>query len=135
MSAEQGDSVRELTPAHNLNKQTNKQYSLPNFCYLEVKNVLINNGKVLFWIWYNLSLLTENVKFSKIARIFVFHPGDKNSLDLDSGGPKVYPQFFVWKSEVFFFKGSLITPPSTDTPNFIFVIKQGGLGKTLEVYT
>ena len=23
----------------------------------------------------------------------------------------------------------------TDTPNYIFIIKQGGLGKTLEVYT
>ena len=54
-----------------------------------------------------------NVTFSKLARICVFHPRDKNSLDMDSGGPKDHPQFFVCKSEVFLFKGSLITSPNT----------------------
>ena len=75
----------------------------------------INNGKALFRIWYNLSLSAENVKFSKRARIFVFHPGDKNSLDIDSVDLKDHPQFFVCKSEVFFFRGSLITSPNVHT--------------------
>ena len=55
-----------------------------------------------------------NVTFSKLCRIFVFHPGVKNSLDMDSGGLKDYPQFFVCKSELTFFRGSLIPSPTID---------------------
>ena len=76
----------------------------------------------------------SNIKFSMLSRNFVFDAEDKNSFDIGFRGLKDHPQFFVCKSEVFFFKWSLITTPSKDTPNFIFAIKQGGLEKTLEVH-
>ena len=37
---------------------------------------------------------------------------DKNSFDMGLGGPKYHPQFFVCKSEDFFFIEPLITPPN-----------------------
>ena len=36
----------------------------------------------------------------------------KNSLDMDSGGLKDQPQFFVCQSEVFFIRRSIITSPN-----------------------
>ena len=44
----------------------------------------------------------------------MFHPGDTYSLDMDSGGLKYHSQFFVCKSGLFFFMGSIITSPNAD---------------------
>ena len=47
-----------------------------------------------------------------LSRNFVFGAEDKNSFDMGFRGLKDHPQFFVCKSEVLFFKWSLITTPS-----------------------
>ena len=47
-----------------------------------------------------------------LSRNFVFGAEDKNSFDMGFRGLKDHPQFFVCKSEVFFFKWSLITTPN-----------------------
>ena len=54
----------------------------------------------------------SNIKFSMLSRNFVFGAEDKNSFDMGFRGLKDHPQFFVCKSEVLFFKWSLITTPS-----------------------
>ena len=48
----------------------------------------------------------------------MFHPGGTYSLDMDSGGLKYHSQFFVCKSGLFFFMGSIITSPNADTCNY-----------------
>ena len=50
-----------------------------------------------------------------LSRNFVFGAEDKNSFDMGFRGLKDHPQFFVCKSEVLFFKWSLITTPILDT--------------------
>ena len=56
----------------------------------------------------NLVQSVPNVTFSKTPRIFVFHQGDKNSLDIDSVDLKDHPQFFVCKLELIFFRVSSV---------------------------
>ena len=48
----------------------------------------------------------------------MFHSGDTYSFDMDSGGLKYHSQFFVCKSGLFFFMGSIITSPNADTCNY-----------------
>ena len=69
--------------------------------YQLLERGLVNLGRVKKH-YFELHKHLCNFIFSKLSRIFVFDQGDKNSLDIDSGGPKDQAQFSVWKSELIF---------------------------------
>ena len=69
---------------------------------------------IVFLILFPYFLISKTNKvwrFSKLARNFVFHARDKNSLDMGLGGPKGNVVCFVLNSEAF---GPKAAPPSIE---------------------